>query len=639
MEGLGDLAGGGFSSKAYEISWDGLIIVGVSDSNNGGEAFRWTDSNGMEGLGDLSGGSFSSRANGISADGSVIIGYGNSASGAEAFRWTDSNGMEGLGDLSGGNFSSRANAVSADGSVVVGYSSSASGTEAFRWTDSNGMEGLGDLAGGSFYSVAYDTTSDGAIVVGRSNTASGAEAFIWDASGGIRNLKDVLEDDYGLDLTDWTLSHAYISDYGYTIAGTGINPSSNTEGWIVKLPQIYHVDANGGSDSNDGLSRATAFETIQKGIDTADANETVMVWPGNYLTPNEFSPEQIDINGKNITLTSSAPKDPNIVASTVIRGIVQFDGSEDANCVFTGFTIRDLFNGAIYGDYTHATISYCVISGNGPCFNTVLLDCLGTISNCLITDNTNYSQCGAPTSVVLGCHGVMKNCTIANNDTGVGILVGGTMTIENCIIYNNGLTEVSVGSSGTLNISYSDLEGGLSGISGSGDVNWGLGNIEADPCFVREGYWETSPQSLVEGDYHLKSEGWRLNEYFGGGAASWTWDNETSRCIDAGNPGYSLSNELASVPRDPNNVYGINLRIDMGCYGGTWQASIGPYGWSILSDLNNDGLADFIDFVWQANDWLVSSQQQPGDVSRDGIINMKDVRLLAEDWLDTTDWR
>jgi probable HAF family extracellular repeat protein len=62
----------------------------------------------FQGLGDLAGGSFSSFAIGVSADGSVVVGQGLSASGSEAFRWTSGTGMVGLGDLPGGLFFSSA---------------------------------------------------------------------------------------------------------------------------------------------------------------------------------------------------------------------------------------------------------------------------------------------------------------------------------------------------------------------------------------------------------------------------------------------------------------------------------------------------------------------------------------------------
>ena len=56
-------------------------------------------------------------------------------------------------------------------------------------------------------------------------SASGSEAFIWDNANGMRKLKDVLVNDFGLDLTGWTLTIARgISDDGLTIVGDGIKP-------------------------------------------------------------------------------------------------------------------------------------------------------------------------------------------------------------------------------------------------------------------------------------------------------------------------------------------------------------------------------------------------------------------------------
>ncbi|MHC4616695.1 MAG: choice-of-anchor Q domain-containing protein [Planctomycetota bacterium] len=152
----------------------------------------------------------------------------------------------------------------------------------------------------------------------------------------------------------------------------------------------------------------------------------------------------------------------------------------------------------------------------------------------------------------------------------------------------------------------------------------GLGNINSEPLFVKP----------ANGDYHLKSEGWR----WAGGEVGWTWDEVTSRCIDAGNPGAPLGNEPESVPRDPNNDYAINLRINMGAYGGTSQASMGPHGWALPADLNNDGIVNWPDFGGQAEGWQKTADEQPGDANRDGVVNMTDLALLAEGWLDTTTW-
>ena len=161
---LGDLPGGSFSSQANGVSADGSVVVGISKSTSGNEAFRWTSGGGMVGLSDLSGGTFYSYAKGASSNGSVVVGTGYSASGWEAFRWTSGGGMVGLGDLSGGSFSSSANGVSSDGSVVVGRGTSASGDTAFRWTSGGGMLGLGDLPFGAHDSKAEGVSADGSVV-------------------------------------------------------------------------------------------------------------------------------------------------------------------------------------------------------------------------------------------------------------------------------------------------------------------------------------------------------------------------------------------------------------------------------------------------------------------------------------------
>jgi probable HAF family extracellular repeat protein len=238
MVGLGDFAGGPFSSEALAVSADGSVVVGYGWNANGPEAFRWTQATGMVGLGDLPGGLFSSLAFEVSADGSVVVGGGISTNGSEAFRWTQATGMVGLGDLAGGTFSSEALAVSADGSVVVGFGNSANGGEAFRWTQGTGMVGLGDLPGGIFYSYATGVSADGSVVVGYSATDSftGAEPFIWNSTQGMRSLQQVLTNDYGLDLTGWSLNRANaISADGLTVVGFGTNPSGNTEAWIARL--------------------------------------------------------------------------------------------------------------------------------------------------------------------------------------------------------------------------------------------------------------------------------------------------------------------------------------------------------------------------------------------------------------------
>jgi probable HAF family extracellular repeat protein len=195
-----------------------------------------------EGLGDLPGGGFNSTAFGVSADGVTIVGRGASGAGTEAFRWTAADGMGGLGDLPDGAFNSTAYATSADGAVIVGSGESADGLEAFRWTSGGGMVGLGDLPGGIFRSRAFAVSADAAVVVGDSTSADGSEAFVWDVDAGMRSLREVLQSDYGLDLTGWTLLAARgISANGLTIVGYGLNPAGAGEAWMARIPEPASV--------------------------------------------------------------------------------------------------------------------------------------------------------------------------------------------------------------------------------------------------------------------------------------------------------------------------------------------------------------------------------------------------------------
>jgi probable HAF family extracellular repeat protein len=177
FQGLGDLAGGTFFSSAFGASADGSVVVGVSSSTSGSQAFRWTSGTGMVGLGDLPGGTFDSVANGVSADGSVVVGNGRSTSGQEAFRWTSGTGMVGLGDLAGGSFLSRGYAISPNGAVVVGDSSSANGFEVFSWSSGPGMTNLGDPPGGGIGGAAHSASADGSVLVGRGSFSNGNRAF------------------------------------------------------------------------------------------------------------------------------------------------------------------------------------------------------------------------------------------------------------------------------------------------------------------------------------------------------------------------------------------------------------------------------------------------------------------------------
>jgi hypothetical protein len=398
--------------------------------------------------------------------------------------------------------------------------------------------------------------------------------------------------------------------------------------------RVITVDDDGPAD----------FESIQAAINDANHGDTVIVDEGLYV-------ESINFMGKNIAVTSTDPDDWGVVSRTVIgidsrrgEGNVRFRGTEDPDCLLTGFEINGSVVGSsrVYGgEHTLATIDRCILRGNaGRC---VIRECDGLISNCLVVGNGNpYGIRAAVLEAAIDeCCGVLKNCTIADNNSGYAMFVQGaacSLTIENCIIYGNPVQIVE----STVDVRFSNIQGGAEGVElAAGNLNWGPGNIDVDPCFVMLGRWNPirAPGPIedgfwVPGDYHLKSEGWRWDS----GREAWTWADVTSRCIDAGNPGSPLGDEALTLDVDPLNRFGQNLRIDMGAYGGTAEASMPPYYWGLLADVNNDGIVDYVDVRYYFEHWLDGGNESPADLDRNGTVDLADCDLLREDCFTYTSW-
>ncbi|MHC4743575.1 MAG: right-handed parallel beta-helix repeat-containing protein [Planctomycetota bacterium] len=401
----------------------------------------------------------------------------------------------------------------------------------------------------------------------------------------------------------------------------------------------YYVDANSGSNNNSGLSPSEAFATIQKAVDSAYDGETIIVQPGRYLGDVNFL-------GKNIVLRSTDPNDSAIVEQTIIGGdfrldepeaVITFCGDEQPSCRLWGFNIKGYIRGTdgVSNTRTHATISNCLLCNSKGYCSTVIEGCDGLIENCIIAGNNMY-LCSIFSAAVESCYGTIRNCTFANNMTEYAISLGngGTARIENCIMYDS---YVFIRPGGFADISYTNLKGyafeidvAAIAVCNTDDpecaskydgLALGPGLIFADPCYVQGGDGSMG----IAGDYHLKSKRgrWDLND------SKWVYDVTTSRCIDAGNPGYPLGEE----PWGP-----FNRRINMGAYGGTAEASKTPVNWSRLADLTNDGIVDAEDFACLTKDRYSTHKEKCGDLNRDGAVRMDDVAVLVGEWLKTTAW-
>jgi len=302
-------------------------------------------------------------------------------------------------------------------------------------------------------------------------------------------------------IPDWKDYDAYM---GFTAATGGatntqlVDNVTFNEG-SLKAGDKWYVDDTV-FISGDGRSWATAFKTIKEGIGAASDLDIVNVAVGVYR-------ENVRFEGKNITLRSTNPIDPAIVANTTIDGqqagsVVTFTGKEDETCVLSGFSIgsgQATSGGGIRGgtseQHTHATIRNCVISSNTVSYNIGdfggggIAFCDGLITNNRIMSNRVFDP--SPVMVwgdgggLYQCNGTIQDNVIANNEAE---FYGGGLAACGGTISNNTITENSANDGGGLyechgTIEYNTISensaangGGLGGCNGTIQNNSITGN-------------------------------------------------------------------------------------------------------------------------------------------------------------------
>jgi len=327
------------------------------------------------------------------------------------------------------------------------------------------------------------------------------------------------------------------------------------------------------------------YATIQAAIDACNDFDTVVIAPGRYSGAGN---RNIKLNGKPIIIRSIDPRDPKSVNTTVIdcegkgRGFAFYMG-ENADSTVTGLTITNgyaLLGGAIYTyNNSSPSITNCVIITNSAVFGGAIASTNSkshpNITNCTITANSAlvggggiYCNSGSPkikNCIISGnfapdggaiySHNagnpLIANCTIAANTAsgsaaGIYCYKSSNLTINNSILWGNTATnasEVLVGNLGaptSIWISHCDIQAPDENVIRDGDctVDWGQGNIDSDPHFVKVGYIDNS-RNFVEGDYHLLKD---------------------SPCIDAGDPASIVGPDETDIDGNPR-ISGVKIDI------------------------------------------------------------------------------
>ena len=215
-------------------------------------------------------------------------------------------------------------------------------------------------------------------------------------------------------------------------------------------------------------------------------------------------------------------------------GAVRVDGGNAAflDCNFTGNSAGVAGGAVSAGTVAGLTLTRCLIRGNtagdGTRGGGIDVTNNVAVTDCLIAQNSNNG-------VVFfqGGNGLADTTVTGHGGYGVSAL-SGTSTITNSILWSDATGEIFLGISGSLNVSYSDVQGGFGG----------SGNINADPHFVNPG-----------------AGNWKL------GSGSPAVDSGNNAAVPAG-----ITTDLAGLPRffdDPavaNTGSGTPPIVDMGAY-------------------------------------------------------------------------
>jgi hypothetical protein len=350
---------------------------------------------------------------------------------------------------------------------------------------------------------------------------------------------------------------------------------------------VYSCNDNGTNpvDINSaGIMVPSDYPTIQQAIDAAKQNDSIFVSPGRYI-------ENINFKGKSIKIRSTEGISNTVIDGDGKGSTVTFNSGESETTILDGFTIINGSKSGILCDSSSSptlknlriTSSHSSYGGgigclnnSSPSINNVTLIgnnasygggiyCWNNSSphlrNVRITGNfatdgggitcsdssdpllenvlivQNSAAYGGGVCILFSSSPVFRNVTIVNNSSslslgGIYCNVSLDPNLINTIVWNNPLAAVyfaTINSPNSITVSYSDIEGGRSGIKDNnyGTVNWLNGNINSNPLFV-------NPEN---GDYHLQVG---------------------SPCIDKGDSTLTFNDFDGS-------------RNDMGAYGG-------PYG-------------------------------------------------------------
>ena len=196
--------------------------------------------------------------------------------------------------------------------------------------------------------------------------------------------------------------------------------------------------------------------TIQDAIEDASTGDEIVLAEGTYTGTDN---RDLDYGGKAITVRSTDPTDPEVVANTIIdcqgseteshRGFY-FHTSETSSSVLDGVTILNGYTpgygGAIYCSNASPTIRNCIIMENhsaggyagGICYYNTSIRPI-TLEHCTISYNSSLGYGGG--IYIRKGNATVNNCVFQYNESesyigGIGCYLS-TVNMSNCLVSSN----------------------------------------------------------------------------------------------------------------------------------------------------------------------------------------------------------
>ena len=379
---------------------------------------------------------------------------------------------------------------------------------------------------------------------------------------------------------------------------SGETSESVVSGFTITNGDDSEADVSGGGGI---LCKYNSSPTIQNNI--LKGNSTKFRGGGIYCDGNSSPTIQNNTIKENMAYDTGGgihcdDSSPTIQNNT-ITGNIGFTGGgifcDDSSSTIQNNTIKENTanhsGGGIY-DSSSSTIQNNTITGNTANMyggGIRISSDSSTISNNTITGNTADYGGG----ICCGNSSITNNTITGNTaNSGGGIYCyKSSPTITNTILWNDSPGEIYLYGDSSITVSYSDVQGGEDGIGGSGVVNWGEGNIDADPLFADNGYLQ-------------------------GG----------SPCLGSANCEDAPPTDKDGRPRPLPSGGGC----DMGCYEQYDDGRILIYGdvsWD--SNVTAYDAALVLQYVTGLTDFSIA-QQQAADVTDNGNITALDAALILQ---------